>query len=252
MESPATPVSSTRRHDRANALSQLDEALELPMLVLAVAWLVLLVVELVIELPSGLEHVATGIWAVFVAEVLIRLWLAQDRLRYLARNWVTIIALVIPALRLLRFARFTRLLRVGRAARGLRAARLVSGLNRARTTIHQALAKRHALGYVIALTVSVTFIGAAGLLSFEQHTGMFEGYAHALWWTAMLLTTMGSERWPVTAEGRVLCLALAIYGFAIFGYIAGTIASWFVGKDRANGPAEGDVQAATDSKDARV
>jgi len=70
------------------------------------------------------------------------------------------------------------------------------------------------------------------MLSFEQEPHLFEGYGHALWWTAMLLTTMGSEQWPVSAEGRILCLALSIYGFAIFGYIAGTIASWFVGKDR--------------------
>lgn len=33
----------------------------------------------------------------------------------------------------------------------------------------------------------------------------------------MLLTTMGSEYWPQTAEGRILCLLLSVYAFAVFG-----------------------------------
>ncbi|MFN7146641.1 MAG: ion channel, partial [Myxococcota bacterium] len=58
-------------------------------------------------------------------------------------------------------------------------------------------------------------------------------YATALWWTAMLLTTMGSETWPRTAEGRVLCLLLAVYGFAMFGYVTAALASLFVRADRS-------------------
>ena len=47
----------------------------------------------------------------------------------------------------------------------------------------------------------------------------------------MLLATMGSQFWPVTAEGRILCFLLAMYGFAVFGYITATFASYFVGRD---------------------
>ena len=32
----------------------------------------------------------------------------------------------------------------------------------------------------------------------------------------MLLTSLGSKYWPRTAEGRVLCFILALYGFAVF------------------------------------
>jgi voltage-gated potassium channel len=42
---------------------------------------------------------------------------------------------------------------------------------------------------------------------------------------------MGSEYWPQTAEGRILGWLLALYAFAIFGYITATIASFFVGQD---------------------
>jgi hypothetical protein len=51
-------------------------------------------------------------------------------------------------------------------------------------------------------------------------------------WTAMLLTTMGSDHWPRTPEGRVLCLLLAIYAFAVFSYVTASITAYFVGKDQ--------------------
>lgn len=47
----------------------------------------------------------------------------------------------------------------------------------------------------------------------------------------MLLTTMGSEYWPKTIEGRVLCIVMALYAFAVFGYVTATIATFFIGRD---------------------
>jgi voltage-gated potassium channel len=94
---------------------------------------------------------------------------------------------------------------------------------------------------VAGLTVIVTLLGAGGMLAFEPASvveGGFSGYGDALWWTAMLLATMGSQFWPVTAEGRILCFLLAIYGFAVFGYITATFASYFVGRDA--GTVDGD------------
>ena len=54
----------------------------------------------------------------------------------------------------------------------------------------------------------------------------------------MLLTSMGSEYWPKTAEGRVLCLLLSIYGFAVFGYMTASLASFFIGRDAEDERAE--------------
>lgn len=212
---------------------RLEDALELPMIALGLAWLGLATAELVTTLPPWLDHVATGIWAVFLADFGLRLWLARDRGRYLRRNWLTIIALAIPALRIFRVARVVGAMRAARAVRSVRLARMVTTFSRARRSIHRLLARRHALGYVIALTFAVAVLGAAGMLAFERDSGAaFEGYGHALWWTAMLLTTMGSEIWPRTLEGRLLCLVLALYGFAIFGYITATLASWLVGREK--------------------
>ena len=72
------------------------------------------------------------------------------------------------------------------------------------------------------------------MLAFEPASEVQEGfrsYADALWWTAMLLSTMGSQFWPQTPEGRVLCLLLALYGFAVFGYITASFASFFIDQE---------------------
>jgi voltage-gated potassium channel len=92
---------------------------------------------------------------------------------------------------------------------------------------------------VILLTILVVFAGAAGMYAFENEIpGGFDDYGEAVWWTAMIMTTLGSEYWPQTLEGRVLCYLLALYAFAIFGYVTATLATFFVGRDAESGEAE--------------
>ena len=54
----------------------------------------------------------------------------------------------------------------------------------------------------------------------------------------MTLTTMGSQYWPQTFEGRILCFFLALYAFAVFGYVTATLATFFVGRDAESAEAE--------------
>jgi voltage-gated potassium channel len=54
----------------------------------------------------------------------------------------------------------------------------------------------------------------------------------------MVMTTMGSQYWPQTFEGRGLCVFLALYAFAVFGYVTATLATFFVGRDAENNEAE--------------
>ena len=100
-----------------------------------------------------------------------------------------------------------------------------------------------------AITTLVTFGGVAGMYAFENPQALVDAnyldaahaadgagiasYGEAVWWTAMIMVTMGSDYWPQTVEGRILGWLLALYAFAIFGYITATIASYFVGRDTA-------------------
>jgi voltage-gated potassium channel len=93
--------------------------------------------------------------------------------------------------------------------------------------------RRRGLAYVALVTLLVTFAGAAGMYAFEGEAaarGMAD-YGDALWWTAMMMTTMGTEFWPRTPEGRVLCLLLSLYAFTVFGYVTASLATYFIGKD---------------------
>ena len=224
---------------RRELLEQLEDWLETPMLVLGLAWLALLIVDLTRGLTPLLEGAGTAIWALFVLDFAVKFALAPRKGAYLAGNWLTALSLLLPALRVFRFARVLRLLRAARAARGLRLFRLVSSLNRGMRALRSALGRR-GFGYAAALTAAVTLAGAAGMFAFEGGTGAgaMGSYGEALWWTAMLMTTMGSDFWPSSAEGRLLCLLLSVYAFAVFGYVTATLATFFIGRDAQDQEAE--------------
>ena len=129
--------------------------------------------------------------------------------------------------------------RAARVARGLRMLRLVSSLNRGMAALGTSLGRR-GFAYVMMLSFIVLLAGAAGIDAFERGAvtqGGIDSYGTALWWTAMILTTMGSDYWPKTAEGRILCVILALYAFAVFGYVTATLATYFVGRDAADSDA---------------
>lgn len=231
-------VKQTLNNERREVLQQLEDWLEAPMLVLGFVWLVLLVIEFIWGLSPFLEIVGTIIWIIFIADFGIKFILAPHKLTYLKNNWLTAIALVVPALRVFRIVRVLRLLRVARAARGLRLVRVITSLNRGMKALGASMGRR-GFGYVIVLTTVVTLTGAAGMFVFENEVaGGLNSYAEALWWTAMLMTSIGSEYWPQTAEGRVLCFLLSLYGFAVFGYVTATLATFFIGRDAENDEAE--------------
>ena len=215
-------------------LRGLELWLETPMIVLSFAWLALVLTELVWGGSRLLEVFGTAIWIVFIAEFALRLTLAPDRLRFLKSNWLTVVALAVPAFRM--FATF-RLFRFARALRGVRLVSIVGTANRTMNALRRSFGRR-GFGYVMALTVLVALLGAAGMLAFEsasQVPGGFQSYGDALWWTAMILTTMGSAFWPATGEGRLLCLLLSVYGFTVFGYITASFATLFIGQEARSG-----------------
>lgn len=188
--------------------------------------------------PTPRGWLGTLIWVAFVANFATELVLAPQKLAYLKRNWLTALSLLVPAIRLVRVFRVARVFRLARAGRGLRLLRVVSALNRGMQALGASL-RRRGFQYVVTLTVLVILAGAAGMYAFEQTTpGGLGSYGEALWWTAMLMTTMGSQYWPHTVEGRVLCLGLSLYAFAVFGYVTAALATFFVGRDAANDEAE--------------
>ncbi len=220
----------TARMERWKTLEQLDDWLQTPMLLLSLAWLIIAVVELTYGSSELLGTIGIVIWVFFILEFALRFTLAPEKTPFLKNNWLTAIALVVPALRL--FRAFT-ILRAARALRGIRLVRIVGTANRSMNALRATLRRRQ-FGYVAGLTLLVLALGAAGMLSFEpadEVAGGFTSYGHAVWWTGMLIASIGTDFWPASLEGRVLSALLAIYGLAVFGYITATFASFFIGRD---------------------
>lgn len=227
--------------ERWEVLHRLEDWLEGPMLVLGFVWLALLVVELIWGLGPLLQTTVTVIWILFILDFGLRFTLAPRKVEYVRGNLLTLVSLVLPALRVFRIVRFIRVLRAARAARGLRLVKVVGSLNRGMRALGRSMGRR-GFGYAVALTGIVMLVGAAGMYTFESGAAGERGldnYGEALWWTAMLMTTLGSEYWPRTAEGRVLCLLLSLYAFAVFGYVTATLSTFFIGRDAEN--QEGEV-----------
>ena len=223
--------------ERWRTLKQLEQWLDPAMLFLSLVWLVIVVVELTYGPGPMLSIIATVIWIVFIAEFVLRFALAPGKRTFLKHNWLTLIALLVPALRLFRAL---RILRAARALRGLRLVRVVTTANRSMNALKKTLQRRR-FGYVSAMTMLVIALGAAGMFSFEpaeRIEGGFVSYWDALWWTGMLLTTLGSQFWPLTTEGRVLAFLLSLYALGVLGYLTATFASFFIGRDAAESSGE--------------
>jgi voltage-gated potassium channel len=205
------------------------------MAVLGLAWLGVFVLDMTVGLNRLLTVLSATIWILFIGDFVLRLVLAPDRLVYVRRNWLTALSLLVPALRIGRLFVAARALRAARAARGLRLVRAVTSLNRGIGAL-EATMRRRGVSYVVLLTVVVTLAGAAGMYALEPRRSDgagFSSFGDALWWTGMIITTMGSAYWPLTLEGRILAFLLSLFAIGVFGYITATLASFFIDRDAA-------------------
>ncbi len=214
-------------NERTKLLTTVENFLEGPMIFFGFVWLVLLVIELIWGLTKPLEYASLTIWFIFIVDFLVKFILAPVKIIFLKKNWLTIISLIIPALRVFRVFRFIRLLR---GLRGIRLVRIVASLNRSMKSLGATM-KRRAFGYVLTITLIITFAGAAGMYALENPNPGFDSYGMALWWTAMRVITAGNEFNPATTEGRGLAFLIAVFGYTIFGYVTATFATYFIGRD---------------------
>lgn len=252
MQQTAAPEHSEARRNRR--LQRFQALLEAPMIVLAFVWLALFVVEAVRGEQRWLTIAGWIIWALFLVEFVVGYALAPRKGAYLRRNWLKAVALAAPALRLLRVLRIVRVARVAGLVRSARMVRIVSTLNRGMRALGRTFGQRGA-PYVVALTLLVTLGGAAGMYMFENdgpERRAFDGFGDALWWTSMIMTTMGSAYWPETTAGRVLCVLLSLYAFAVFGYVTALLASFFVGRDAKASPGDDLEQVAAELRRLRA
>ncbi len=237
----AADADEALHRERQTLLAQVHELLDGTMVVLSIVWIVLLVAELVGGgLPPSLDLAVWFVWAVFVLDFALEFTIAPRKTSYLTTHWLTVVSLVLPALRILRLFAALRLLGAARVVRSVGLLRVLTSVNRGLGSL-RATAARRGVGYVLAATVLVIAVGAAGMAYFESPASLaaegapttlaLHDYGDALWWTAYAMTT-GATSQPATPEGRLLGWLLSLYGLGIFGYLTATLASHFVGREQ--------------------
>ncbi len=242
---PPPPADTQRREDQQREITAwFDVALS----ILAVVMVLLIVVELAAPLSAAwttrLTQIQLAIWGTFVAAFLIELYLAPSKSRYLREHWLVALSLVLPLLRIFRIVRALRLLRGVRAARGLTVARVASTLNRGTRGLRRFIVVSR-FAYLVALTVLMTLVAAAAALYLERDApqASITSFGQAVWWAATVVSTVSSSLETVTAEGRVVGLALRIFGVAVIGYLTAYIAVFLLGEQAGSSSEGSDVAA---------
>jgi voltage-gated potassium channel len=237
-ETPPTldsePDAELTRRERLAVL--VEQRLDIPMAVLALVWAGLVAYELVA--PTGQRGVlATAgnvIWAVFLAEFLLKLGVSGHPLRFLRRRWPAVLFLVLPALRLFRVFRAVRALRV------LPAARVVGSSYRAVGTARGLLEGR--IAFLLATTAIAVFSGGQLLYLLERgRDGGVGSLGDALWWSANVAIAGNLVLDPVTLPGRLLSLVLSAYAVVVFASVAAALGAFFVESRAERASAEDDA-----------
>jgi voltage-gated potassium channel len=223
---------TTTAAERAVLSRRWERAADWPLMIAAVVFLAAYAVPVLgPNLPSWLlgmcQWMSWITWAVFVIDLVVRLALADERLRYLVRHWYDVLVIVLPLLRPLRLLRLIPLLSV---------------LNRRAQT---RLRGRVAI-YVAGGASLLAFCAALAVLDVERSSpdANITDFGDAIWWAVTTITTVGyGDCYPVTGVGRLVAFALMVGGIALLGTVTATLASWLVENVEAEKEQAGDLQA---------
>jgi voltage-gated potassium channel len=214
-------------------LSAFKKKLEWPMLFLSFVWFCILIIEIVYDTSPALSGVGSVIWILFIFYFALRLTIVAQRVAFLKKNWLFILAMVVSALRFFPFLQSFPLVRALTATFGMQVIWIFASADQGMRFLRIALGRRGA-GYALALTCVVLFAGAAGMLHFEglsDNPQRIQTFPNALWWTAMQMTNIGSAYSIKTTVGRIICLGISVYAATMFGYLTALIATFLIDRE---------------------
>jgi voltage-gated potassium channel len=199
------------------------------MIVLALVSVVLLLVERTSALSAAqiaqFDTIDFCIALVFLAEFIIKLWLAPNKATYLKWNWWLLLASIpvtstaTQALRALRLLSIFRLVRVG------------TGTNAIFDYVERFFEQTHIL-YILVTFALVVLAGAGTFEYFEYGINPnVHGYFDSLWWAMCTVTTDSfGDIIPMTTGGRVVAMILMASGIGLAGTFTALVASFILGK----------------------
>jgi voltage-gated potassium channel len=207
--------------------------LELPMLFLSFVWFCILITELAYGTNTALSDFGTGIWILFIFYFTMCLWTVANRISFLKKHWLFILAIIVSTLRFFPLLQTFPLVRALTATFGMQVIWIFASADQGLRSLRRALGRRGA-GYALTLTLVVLFAGAAGMLHFEGISNdpqSIHTYPNALWWTAMQMTNISTAYSIRTTGGRIICLGISIYAAGMFGYLTALFATFLIDRE---------------------
>ncbi|NOH99110.1 potassium channel family protein [Vibrio sp. 99-70-13A1] len=184
------------------------------------------------QILIGLDFI---ICSIFILQLTIDLFRANDKVQFLKVHWIDFIA-SLPLIEPLRFARIFQILRVILILR--------SGNRVFRNLLNNK--KETTLASILLLLVILLTIGAGSILLLEQKdpgANITTGQ-DALWWAFVTISTVGyGDHYPVTSSGKLIASIVIICGVGVFGMISGLITSLITSPNRQQ-----NIQAETKDK----
>lgn len=201
---------------RAVALSVYGERMEAPLVITSLLFLITYSWQ-VIGQPTGMEQQISELlmgltWAVFSVDFIITMALTENRKRFTPLNVVHMLAVILPAFRILRLIRVVSILKV---------------INRSAVGAF----KGKVMAYVVTSASLVTYIGALAALDAERFVeeSKITNFGDALWWAFVTITTVGyGDHFPVTLEGRLIAAVLMVAGISLLGIVTATMGVWIL------------------------
>ena len=213
-----------------NTDTRLGQSFDIAIQALIVVSLVTFSLETLPDLSVGTKRILQFIEfvtvAIFTVEYLLRMFVADNRMKF-ATSFFGVIDLlaILPFLATsvdLRSLRAFRLLRLFRVFKLVRYSKAIQRFHRA------FLIAREELVLYFSVTLLLLFLTAVGIYHFERDAQpeAFKSIPHSLWWAVATLTTVGyGDVYPVTAGGRFFTFLVLLIGLGIVAVPAGLVAS---------------------------
>lgn len=164
---------------------------------------------------------------IFTVEYGIRVWIAENRRKYIFSffGMIDLLAILPFYLTLSEGTSILRAVRLLQIFRILKIARFSAAVTRFSDAF--SLAKEEMILF-LSSSLLILYFSAAGIYYFEHgaQPEKFQSIFHSLWWAVVTLTTVGyGDVYPITLGGRVFTFIILMIGLGVIGIPAGLIAS---------------------------
>lgn len=191
------------------------------------------------EFASIFNTISIIVTTVFVAELILRLFVSEYPLKYLTSFYgIVDVVAILPAL-LGADTKSLRALRLLRVFKLFKSKQINDAVKRMQFAFHEI--KRDLIVFSFIAFIFLYF-SAVGVYHFEHQAqpDKFGSIPAAFWWAIVSLTTVGyGDSYPITIGGKIFAGVVVIIGIGIVALPTGLIASALTGIKQKNADMEG-------------